>query len=269
MDAVFKALADPSRRLLLDALYERNGQTLSELCAGHAMARQSVTKHLDVLEAVALITTLRRGREKLHFLNAVPIADLADRWIGKYDRERVRALADLRHALEGEALHHFVYATYIKTTRERLWQALTDPAFTLRYWGAALHSDWKVGSPILWQSGPDGALEDLDEVVLEFDPPRRLAYTWHNYQPGHAEFFGWSQEKYAELLKEPRSRVSFDLEPSPSGVRLTVIHDGFDADTEMLRALSGRNPKTGGWPEILSNLKSLLESSEFRVPSSE
>ncbi len=131
MDAVFRALADPSRRRLLDRLNRRNGQTLRELCADLGMARQSVTKHLAVLEAAGVVTSERRGREKLHYLNAAPINDVAERWIGHYDRERAAALADLRRALEDE--DRFVYVTYVRTTPERLWRALTDPAFTRRY----------------------------------------------------------------------------------------------------------------------------------------
>jgi DNA-binding transcriptional ArsR family regulator len=99
-DAVFKALGDRSRRLLLDTLRERNGQTLTELCAGLLMARQSVSKHLAVLEAALLVTTVRRGREKLHYLNPAPINEIAERWISQYDQERVRALSDLKRALE-------------------------------------------------------------------------------------------------------------------------------------------------------------------------
>src|SRR3954452_16309557 len=99
-DEVFRALADPSRRQLLDRLNERNGQTLRELCSGLGMARQSVSKHLAVLEAASLVTTVRRGREKLHSLNAAPINEIAERWITRYERGRVRALADLKHALE-------------------------------------------------------------------------------------------------------------------------------------------------------------------------
>jgi DNA-binding transcriptional ArsR family regulator len=99
-DAVFKALGDRSRRLLLDTLRERNGQTLTELCAGLLMARQSVSKHLAVLEAAMLVTTVRRGREKLHYLNPAPINEIAERWISRYDQERVRALSDLKRALE-------------------------------------------------------------------------------------------------------------------------------------------------------------------------
>src|ERR1700753_687954 len=137
MDDVFRALADPSRRLLLDSLNARNGQTLRELSAGLTMARQSVSKHLGVLEAAGLVVTVRRGREKLHYLNAAPVNAIADRWISQFDRNRVRALADLKTALEETPMDDkpsFVYVTHIRTTPQRLWQALTEPAFTKRYW---------------------------------------------------------------------------------------------------------------------------------------
>ena len=100
-DAVFKALADPTRRYLLDALHERNGQTLGELCARLAMARQSATQHLDVLEAANLISTVRSGRQKLHYLNPVPIHAVQARWIAKFERPRLDALAALKARLEG------------------------------------------------------------------------------------------------------------------------------------------------------------------------
>jgi uncharacterized protein YndB with AHSA1/START domain/DNA-binding transcriptional ArsR family regulator len=264
MDAVFKALADPVRRELLDRLNARNGQSLSELCEGLAMARQSVTKHLAVLESADLVTTARRGRQKLHFLNAAPIDDIADRWIGRYNRPRAQALGDLKRALEDTAMQEteFVYTTYIRTTPEKLWRALTEPAFTLQYWGAALHSDWQVGSKVLWQTGEDGEPQDLDQVVLESEPYRRLAYTWHTFQPEHAELFGWSEERLAELQREKRSKATFELEPVGSAVKLTVTHDDFEPGSEMLRAISGRRPETGGWPELLSDLKTLLETGE-------
>ena len=132
MDAVFKALADGNRRRLLGGLNNHNGQTLRGPCAGLNMTRQAASKHLAVLEATNLITTVRRGREKLHYLNAVPINDIAERCIGQYDQERVRALADLKHALEDTPVNNpqLVYVTYIQTTPEKLWQGLTDSAFT-------------------------------------------------------------------------------------------------------------------------------------------
>src|SRR4029079_7238174 len=150
MDDAFKALADPSRRLLLDSLNERNGQTLRELCTNLEMARQSVSKHLAVLEAANLVTTVRRGREKLHYLNAAPINEIAERWITRYEQSRVEALADLKRALEDSPMDQpsFVSTTYIRTTPEKLWQALTEPGFTERYWDITLDSDWTTGSPM-------------------------------------------------------------------------------------------------------------------------
>src|ERR1700750_1075912 len=175
-DDVFRALADPSRRQLLDALNARNGQTLRELCAGLDMARQSVSKHLAVLEAANLVSTVRRGREKLHYLNAAPINEIAERWITRYDQGRVHALADLKRALEDSPVDRpsFVYTTYIKTTPERLWQALTEPAFTRRYWfGVSFETDWSRGSVMRWDH--DGTpTEAPDQVVLEAEPYRRL-----------------------------------------------------------------------------------------------
>lgn len=129
IDEVFKALADPGRRRLLDSLNARNGQSLRELCDGMDMARQSVSKHLAVLEAANLVTVVWCGREKLHYLNAAPINAISERWIKQYDRERAHALADLKRALEEPSMQkpEFVYTTYIKTTPEQLWQALIDP----------------------------------------------------------------------------------------------------------------------------------------------
>jgi uncharacterized protein YndB with AHSA1/START domain/DNA-binding transcriptional ArsR family regulator len=268
-DDVYKALADPGRRALLDRLRARNGQRLNELCDGMGMARQSVSKHLAVLEAAGLVVAERRGRERLHFLNAAPINDIADRWIGRFDRRRATALADLTTALEADPMsdHAFVYATYIRTTPERLWAALTTPAFTMRYWGVALHSDWQPGSPLHWQSGPVGRVEDLGQTVLEAEPFHRLAYTWHTYQPEHAAFFGWSDELLAELVTEPISKVSFDLAAAGETVKLTVTHDGFDRESEMLKAVSGRTPPSGGWPQLLANLKTLLETGDVMASS--
>ena len=192
MDDVFRALADPSRRSLLDSLNDRDGQTLRELCAGLAMARQSVSKHLAVLEAANLVTTVRRGREKHHFLNAEPINAIADRWIDHYDRQRVTALADLKTALEHHTMNapttsteratDWVYTTYIATTPEQLWHALTDRTFTERYWGVALTSDWREGSPLTWEFAGVTIAEPA-QTVLAADPPRRLSYTWHVITP--------------------------------------------------------------------------------------
>jgi uncharacterized protein YndB with AHSA1/START domain/DNA-binding transcriptional ArsR family regulator len=207
--------------MLLDGLNAHNGQTLRELCAGLEMARQSVSKHLAVLETAGLVTTVRRGREKLHYLNAAPISDIAERWISRYDQPRVEALADLKKALEDTEVEapSFVYTTYIRATPERLWQGLTDPAFTRRYWQTELHTDWAKGSPVTWNN--HGVLiSDPGSVVLESDPYRRLSYTWHTMTPELAEKFGWDQEFAAKLAGEPRSKVTFDIEPVTQGVKL-------------------------------------------------
>jgi DNA-binding transcriptional ArsR family regulator len=102
-DAVFRALADASRRRLLDRLHAKNGQTLGELCQGLDMTRQAVAKHLAILEEANLVSSKRRGREKLHFVNPVPINEIAERWIGKFERSRLSALSDLKKALEGKS----------------------------------------------------------------------------------------------------------------------------------------------------------------------
>ncbi|MDF5752736.1 metalloregulator ArsR/SmtB family transcription factor [Spongiactinospora sp. TRM90649] len=270
MDTIFKALADTSRRRLLDSLNARNGQSLRELCADLDMTRQAVTKHLAVLEAAGLVATIRRGREKLHYLNAAPIIEITDRWIGRYDRHRVEALADLKHALEGKTVSkpEFVYVTYIQAGAERVWQALTEPAFTRRYWGGvALSSDWQVGSPVLWQNAPGEEFRDLGQYVLESEPNRRLSYSWHPFQPEHAELFGWDADRYAEALKERRSKVTFEIEAAGEGVKLTVIHDDFDEGSAMLAAISGGSDRSGGWPELLSGLKTLLETGRAPLES--
>lgn len=258
MDEVFRALADPSRRLLLDNLNVRNGQTLRELCAGLSMARQSVSKHLAVLEAANLITVVWRGREKLHYLNAEPINAIADRWIKQYDRARVHALADLKTALETEQMNsaEFVYTTYIRTTPERLWQAITDPTFSTRYMGHAMVSDWQKGSTYVWITDPAGLeIAHPDQVILESDPHRRLVFTFHTFGP-ELTAVGLDEETIAKAAAEKRSRVSFDIEPVENGmVKLTVIHDDFPPESTVRELISG------GWPWKLSNLKTALEAS--------
>ncbi|HLG74698.1 MAG TPA: metalloregulator ArsR/SmtB family transcription factor [Chloroflexota bacterium] len=256
-DEVFRALADPSRRRLLDSLNTKAGQNLSELCAGLDMARQSVSKHLALLEAANLVTTVWRGREKLHYLNAAPINDIAERWIGSF-RERAEALADLKRALEDTSVDKtaFVYTTYIKTTPERLWQALTEPAFTKRYWGGLeIETDWKPGSAITLHHG-GAALIDPEQRVLEADPPRRLSYTWNKMTPEWAATWGLDADFVARLQREPRSKVTFEIEPAGGAVKLTVIHDDLEPGGLTLESISG------GWPIVLSNLKSLLETGE-------
>ena len=264
MDDVFRALADPSRRQLLDSLNRRNGQSLQELCGGLDMARQSVSKHLAVLEAANVVTTVWRGREKLHFLNPAPINDIAKRWINRYHQARVDALSDLKRALEDHTMDplQFVYSTYINTTAERLWRALTDPTFTERYWGVAFETAWTAGSPMTLKLEGGVTIEDPEQVVLEAEPYRRLAYTWHTFTPEWARVNGKSDEFLAAVAAEPRSKVTFDIEELGEMVKLTVVHDGFEPGSVVLESV------TQGWPLLLSSLKSLLETGEtLRVPA--
>jgi uncharacterized protein YndB with AHSA1/START domain/DNA-binding transcriptional ArsR family regulator len=255
MDEVFRALADPSRRRLLDSLRARNGQTLRELCRGLDMARQSVSKHLAVLEGANLVTTVRRGREKLHYLNAMPVNDIAARWISRYDQSRVQALSDLKHALEGTVMRRpeFVYTSYIRTTPERLWQALTDPVFTERYWGVTFETDWKVGSSIVVRE-QGVTIADPAQVVLESEPYRRLSYTWHTFTTEWAAAHRFGDELLTKLVNEPRSKVTFDIHELREMVRLTVVHDDFEPGSAVADMASE------GWPRLLSDLKTLLET---------
>src|SRR2546430_2205182 len=146
MDAVFRALADPTRRGLLDELFKQDGQTLPTLENRLPMTRFGVMKHLKILEEAGLVVTRRRGREKLHFLNAVPIRLVHDRWVSKYAEPWASALSELKQTLEEDTMEK-VFEIYIKTTPERLWEAITDPEMRAKYsFGVRTQSDWTPGS---------------------------------------------------------------------------------------------------------------------------
>ncbi|MFG3254728.1 SRPBCC family protein [Streptomyces sp. NPDC048172] len=147
----------------------------------------------------------------------------------------------------------FVYITVIRTTPEKLWEALTDTDLIRRYHDdTGPDSDWRPGSVVRWKMGEE--YQDYGQRVLEAEPYRKLSYTWHNYTPEIGAMFGWSDEELAEHQKEPVSQVTIENEQMGEGVMLTLTHDGFAPDSEMLKAISE------GWPFILSNLKSLLET---------
>jgi uncharacterized protein YndB with AHSA1/START domain len=221
------------------------------------MTRQSVSKHLAVLEEAGLVATVRRGREKLHYLNAAPVQEIAHRWISRYDRARVQVLADLQFALEGTPLDAptFVYTTYIRTTPEKLWQALTEPAFTRRYWATEFITDWSVGSPMTWDNH-GVIINDPEQVVLEYEPYTRLSYTWHSVTPELAERFGWDEQMRDRLAGEQRSKVTFTLEEAGEVVKLTVLHDDFQPESALAAMVSH------GWPNVVASLKTLLETGE-------
>src|SRR5215213_6922666 len=141
MDDVFRALADPTRRSLLDELFKQDGQPLSALEQRLPMTRFGVMKHLKVLEEAGLVTTKRRGREKLHFLNPVPIRLVHDRWVSKYAEPWAATLSELKHTLEDRTMEK-VFEIYIKTTPERLWQAITDSEMRRKFnFGVGVQSD--------------------------------------------------------------------------------------------------------------------------------
>jgi uncharacterized protein YndB with AHSA1/START domain/DNA-binding transcriptional ArsR family regulator len=268
-DDVFKALSDPSRRELLDSLKLNDGQTLRELSEGRDMVRQSVSKHLGILEKANLISTLRRGREKFHYLNAEPINAIHDRWISKYNAARVAALSDLKLALEGQKLktNSFVYTTYIEAAPELVWRGLTEPAFTRRYWGMEFETDWKPGSRFAVihtrasrtnRPSIGVRVEDDQMIIKESEPFRRLSYTWEGYPKDFADFIGFSDEVREHAASEPRSTATFDLEPVGDQTKLTVTHSGFLPDSVIFPDISE------GWPKVMSWLKSFLESGRWR-----
>ncbi|GAA3441136.1 ArsR family transcriptional regulator [Planomonospora venezuelensis] len=197
------------------------------------------------------------GREELHYLNAAPVHEIAHRWISRYDRARVRALADLKLALERTPMDAptFVYTAYIRTTPQKLWQALTEPAFTRRYWATEFITDWSAGSPMTWDN--HGVLiSDPEQVVLEAEPYTRLSHTWHAITPELSNRFGWDEELLPRLSGEARSKVTFTIEETAQVVKLTVVHDGFEPGSSLAEMVGH------GWPNVVSSLKSLLETGE-------
>ena len=245
---VFKALADKSRRRLLDKLFKRDGQTLGELEAHlPEMTRFGVMKHLGVLEAAGLITTRKAGREKLHFLNPVPIRRVFDRWTSKYATPFTRALTDLKAHLEGEPMNkpespRHIYEVFIRTTPQKLWEAITRPDFTRQYfYQTSVKSDWKVGSPVAHLDGEGEPV--LQGEVLEVDPPRRLVTTFKGLRS-------------LEGSKDRPSRVTWQIEPRGEVCKLTLVHDDFDGETATYKSVGP------GWNPILSGLKTLLETGQ-------
>lgn len=239
METVFRALADPTRRALLDALFELDGQTLAALTARHDMTRIAVAKHLRLLEDAGLVVSKRRGREKFHYLNAVPIQLLHDRWVSKYTERWAVGLTGLKAELETPM--EKVFEIYIRTTPERLWEAITDPTIRARYhFGAGVESDWTPGSHYaLKHPASDSPLAEGENLVVE--PPRRLVQSFSAV---------WSEAAQGVAT----SRVTWEIEPVGDSCRLTVTHD----------QLSDTAPEEiyGGWPMILSGLKTWLETGE-------
>jgi len=241
MDDIFKALADRNRRKLLDRLYKRDGQSLGELCERVDMTRFGVMKHLRILEEAGLLVTRRQGREKLHYLNPMPIRLVHDRWVSKYRAPFAAALSDLKSRLEADMPETQMYTLFIRTTPEKLWAALTDGELTKQYFfGETIRSDFKGGSQ--WYSqGPSGK-RDVEGQVIESEPPRRLVLTWHIL--------------YDAALSKELSRVTYLIEKRGDSCKLTVQHDCADAP------LTAKHVSEDGWQWVLSNLKTWLETGE-------
>jgi uncharacterized protein YndB with AHSA1/START domain/DNA-binding transcriptional ArsR family regulator len=246
MGPVFRALGDANRRLLLDRLFERDGQTLGELTRHlPGMTRFGVMKHLAVLEEAGLVSTQRAGREKRHYLNPVGIRLIHDRWISKYAAPVVGAMTTIKHRLEGDPMDApaHVYTVFIRATPERIWKAITDGADTERYYyGTRVASDWQVGSKISY-AYPDGRLA-ADGEVLEIDPPKRLLMTFHAL---------WDPE----TVDEPPIRHLWEIEPDDDGTcRLRVTSLGLDPGSKRATEFGD------GIAWIVSGLKSLVETGE-------
>ena len=249
MAPIFRALGDPSRRVLLDQLFVRDGQTLGEMCSFlPQMTRFGVMRHLDVLEEARLITTMRTGREKRHYLNPVPIRLLHDRWISKYAEPVIGALSNLKRQLEvSPMLPDHVYSIFVKASPERVWKALVDGDDTVGYYfGSRVNSAWTPGAPIEYTT-PDGSVASGGEVIA-VDPPRRLEMTFESRWGAGAGKDG------------PMTQV-WEIEPAEGGIpgltRLSVtisgLHEGSEIEERYL---------TFGVPFILSGLKSLLETGQ-------
>jgi DNA-binding transcriptional ArsR family regulator/uncharacterized protein YndB with AHSA1/START domain len=258
-EAVFKALADPTRREILDRLFERDGQSVGEIERAFEMSRFGVMKHLRVLEGAGLVTAHKVGRSKLHYLNAVPIRELHDRWIHKFAAGSAAALLGLRAELEkGETMPATetapiggdvavekpsqVFAIFIRTTPEQLWEALTSSDYTLKYYYAStVESEWRAGSPLVYRIQGEPAI--VGEVI-EAKPPEKLVYT--------------VDARWDDATRpDPPSRITWLIEAAGPGVcQLTVVHDGFESETATFKAVGG------GMPFILSGLKTLLETGE-------
>ena len=243
---MFRALADPTRRRLLDALHARAGLTLGELCEGLAMRRQSVSQHLELLEAANLVTTVRDGRRKLHYLNPVPIHEIHSRWIWKFEEPNLGLLDQIRRRVEERPMAHsvpsYVYTTYLRATAPDVWRALTDPELTGRFWGHAQISDWSVGSRVEHVRTDGSGVVDAVGTVRAVDPPAQLSFTFD------------TPESAADPTFEP-SVVTFTIEPYDGVVRLTVTHANLPDD-------AARAAIAQGWPAVLANLKTLLETGD-------
>lgn len=250
-ESVFKALADESRRKLLDLLFLKEGRSLSELEEHLPMTRFGVMKHLKILKEAGLVTTQKKGRETLHYLNAVPIQMVYDRWVSKYSRGWARALTEIKYELEAINMAEpkavettkLVLEVYIRSTPEQVWNALTDGDVTPNYYfGSKVESEWQPGSAYRYV-GMDGN-ELIDGKVIEADPPNKLVTTFHPV---------WCS---SEDSPSHTSRVTYLIEQMGESCRLRLVHD------ELAPGDAMNEEFFGGWSSILSCLKTFLETGQ-------
>jgi uncharacterized protein YndB with AHSA1/START domain len=238
MEDIFKALADETRRGLLDVLHRRDGQSIASLEANFGMSRFGIAKHLRILERAHLVVTRKVGREKLHFLNPIPIQQVYDRWITQFTAPLASALVALKHQLETDVMRK-EFEIFIKTTPEKLWEAITNPDLRGQYqFGVRVESDYSPGSE--FRGVGRGSLI-FDGENLEVSPPFRLVQSFNAH---------WSDDVEAAGT----SRVTFEITQIRDTCRLVVTHDELP---------DGVSPQVyGGWPMVLSGLKTLLETGE-------
>lgn len=248
-DAVFRALADPSRRKMLDLLKEKPGQSVGQLTEAFPFSRYAVMKHLRVLEQAHLVVSQRDGKSRRLFLNAIPIQTISDRWMSQYSARWASRLTSMKYELEEEEkampnaakLKH-VYVLYIKTSADKLWEALTKPEMTKKYFHKTeVTGSFSIGSTVDYiLTEEDGTRRPaLTAKILECEPGKRLVHSFD----------------FPRINDKP-SRVSYDIEPVGDVVKLTVTHDDFESETETY------NMVQQGWPPILSGLKTLLETGQ-------
>ncbi|WP_416728650.1 ArsR/SmtB family transcription factor [Fictibacillus sp. JL2B1089] len=244
---IFKSLADPSRRMLLDLLHESDGRTLSDLCTHLDMSRVGVMKHLKILEESNLITTQKVGRERLHFLNAVPLRHVYERWVSKYTEPWTIGLtqlkSDLERSIEMQTKIRTINRIAIKSTPEEIWHALTEPSMTSKYWyNGSIRADWKEGAPYTIYN-QQGNVQAKGEILI-LDPPHKLVMSW-------------KLMSLNETKEEPPSRLTWEINSHHDikGVTLvTVIHDQYDQSPKTAQTLEH------GLPIVLSGMKTLLET---------
>lgn len=246
LDLIFNSLAAPSRRKILDIVKNNPGIHVNKLTEHFDFSRYAVMKHLKILEEAELILSKRSSRYKTLYINAVPIQIIYDRWISKYSALWTKNLLELKYQLEEENkimtqsdLKH-MFVIYIKTTKEKLWDALTNPEMTSQYYyGSKIKSNLETGSTIEYILKDENGKETapVSGVIKEIIPYQRLVHTF--------DFHDQSDSP---------SRVAFEIEESDMGLKLTVIHDQFEGETTTFKEVGE------GWPYILSGLKTVLET---------